>query len=53
MSGIGVVEKSDVQAFIDSVPTRFTSYQGSRTDVIFGQFGQKGFALEQKRLASI
>jgi hypothetical protein len=35
MSGIGVAEKSDVQAFIDPIPTRFASYRGSRRDVSF------------------
>jgi len=35
MSGIGVAEKSDVQAFINLIPMRFAIYQGYRRDVIF------------------
>jgi Stage II sporulation protein E (SpoIIE) len=35
MSGIGVAEKSEDQAFINAMPTRFASYRRSRRDMIF------------------
>ena len=35
MSGIGVAENSDDQAFINPMQTQFASYWGSRRDMIF------------------
>src|SRR5215208_6744279 len=35
MSGISVAEKSEDQAFINAMPTRFASFRGSRRDMIF------------------
>jgi hypothetical protein len=35
MSGIGVAEKLDMEAFVNLMPMRFVSYRGSRRDVIF------------------
>jgi hypothetical protein len=35
MSGIGVAEKSDDQAYINLMATRFASYQESRRVLIF------------------
>jgi hypothetical protein len=35
MGGICVADKSGAQIFISLIPMRFTSYRGSRRDVVF------------------